>query len=289
MSLELKTIDEIIRTKSTFDGLERIAGRDSEGDFKALIASIGTYMETGARILELDDADHTILDTEIYNEYIFKNLTEDRVLYFPTLADNYGRKFSVKNLSGDYSVLCIPEGSENINDWNYQFKITEKGGNLDCIGLTTHWECTPSDNCCIYYVESETVDSGLSVDGTWDDVEGMELLDGVYGKGFLSAYGEQLLQEITPYSEYFRSFFGLSTVSGHNTPNILVNEKRHQIGTDNFRIMQSLRQIIDHPYVSDGSKVYMKSRGDSSSLPLYTHRMYGATNNPMYIKFRRTY
>src|SRR4030042_6396341 len=83
------------------------------------------------KVLEIDNANHTILDTELYDVYVFKNLTANRYLYWPTLADNQGRRFAVINLSSTYKVINTPEGVELINDYNTTFEITEKGGRLD--------------------------------------------------------------------------------------------------------------------------------------------------------------
>jgi len=286
-----KTIDDINRLKSFLNGDERFVGRDGIGDFRSTLLSIAQYVAgivtaAGYTTKEIDDEDYTILDTENYSTYIFKNLTADRVLNFPTLADNQNKKFTVINASGDYDVECTPEGSELINDWNYKFSITEKGGEVEFKGLSNHWAATPLNDACIYYVESETVDSGLSVDGTWDDVEGMELLDGIYGQFLIEAFGVQYARRDGGVASIYTRF-GIGSISGDNAPNIAHNYQSGNGNTTSTVLLNLIeRHVNNAKYISDGSTIYMKACTHSTYS---NHRMYGNTGSPMYIKAKRIY
>jgi hypothetical protein len=291
MSLEGKTIDDITRTLTSFNGTERIPGRDDTGDFKATVAALVLYATSGGTINEIDDADETILDTDIYKIYTFDNLTANRALNLPTLADNFGKEIYVINLDGSYDVNVTPEGSDDINDWNVAFPITEKYGILKVIGLSDRWFVTPLNDACIYEVSSETSDTGLAVDGTWDDVSGMTLLNGVYGYGYFEARANQYAVE-SNYVEYLQLYLGLGTISGNNAPNIpQAYDYRAEIRTDSnllnkFYLPRHLNEI---PYESDGSTIYMKVLAVSNEMNLTQHGIECATNAPMYIRWRRVY
>ena len=127
------------------------------------------------KFLEVNDEKYTVGDQDTYTSYIFTGLTANRVFTLPSLKKHPGKKIVIYNLSGTYKVIVTPFSTDLLNDWNTTFEITEKGGRLECLALSTHWECTPNENCCIYKVSSETPDAGLALDGTYDDVNGMAL------------------------------------------------------------------------------------------------------------------
>jgi hypothetical protein len=296
MSTERKTIDQITRTLTSFSGTEYIPGRDTTGDFKATVAALVNYAVAGGLVKEIDDSDYTIQDTDVYTRYIFKNLTADRTLTFPTLADNQGYEFNVINADGSYNINCTPEGSDDINDWNVAFPITEKGGEIKFLATATKWAATPLNDACIYEVSTETEDTGLALDGTWDDVSvdggtnPMTLLSGVYGKGILEAYGNQVGGD-SSVAAYIDLFFGIGKTSGSNPPDIdgaYDNENYVQTPVNQMRYL-ALTRRIKCEYESDGSTVYMKSKVLSDELNTTEHIMRGTTNNPMYIRFCRRY
>jgi hypothetical protein len=283
-----KTIDQITRTLTAFDGTERIPGRDGSGDFKATVASLVLYATSGGLIKEIDDDDYTILDTDVYKIYIFKNLTADRYLYLPTHADNNGVDILVINDDGSYNVIVSPEGSDSINDWNSTVEITEKYGWWRFIADSERWIGITDGWSTIYEVSSETADTGLALDGSWDDVDGMSLLNGVYGKGYLYAFASQFLEDLSQVTQ-FRLYWGIGKTAGNNAPDIKDNlMTRIRTGNEELISMNFERHIDNFEYESDGSTIYMKARAYSTES-LDKHYCYGDTNCPMYIKWRRVY
>jgi len=237
---------------------------------------------------EIDNADETILDTDRYILYTFDNLTANHNLNLPTLADNEGKTFYVVNLDGSYNVVITPEGAELINDWNETFEITEKYGVLKITALSDRWLVTPLNDACIYEVSTETADTGLTLDGTWDDVIS---LTPPIGLGYLSTKGTQLGRD-TSNPAIIELYFGLGKTSGNNAPNINGgddNVAQTKISANNNESLIMPRKIIPFEYVSDGTTIYMKAKIISDESPANYHYMYGATHSPMYIKWRRTY
>ena len=235
-----------------------------------------------------DDADYTLGDMQ-YNTFEFTGLTADRDFNLPSYVGYEGYEFEIINLS-DYTVVITPDGTEDINDWNSTFEITEKYGRVRVMALSDRWLVTPLNDACIYEVSTETADTGLALDGTWDDVSGMALLNGIYGEGLLSA---KVIHYIADSSNpaSLASYFGIGKTSGDNAPDIpglydFVNEQQVISNTNEQYILT--RQINNIEYESDGSTIYMKLRGTSDELNITTHAAYGATNCPMYIKWIRT-
>ena len=249
----------------------------------------GLTSQHSERKLEVDDDDYTVLDTDGYKHVTFDNLTADRDFNLPTLSANEGREFFVTNLDGGYDVNIHPEGSEDINDWNVDFPITEKYGTLYIRGLSDRWLVVPLNNACIYEVSSETADTGLALDGSWDDVSGMTLLNGIYGYGYLDAHVIHEIQD-TSVPEYYDSSFGIGKTSGDNAPDIIDDGLiRMQLQTDDFRLARFSRNIYNFPYESDGSTIYMKVLGESDEMNITGHAAYGATKVPMFIRWIRRY
>lgn len=248
-------------------------------------------------VKSISDAAYTLgdfgLDTGVqYDTFVFTSLTADRALNLPTLADNQGYAFDVISLDGSYSVDITPEGSEDINDWNSTFEITEKYGRVRVMALSDRWLVTPLNDACIYEESTETADTGLSADGTWDDVNISLNLTGIYGKGNLDAHGVQdLLDSSDP--QYLGLYWGIGKTSGNNAPDIFGGDENivqtFLANADtNYRLIAP-RQISNFPYESDGSIIYMKAKGVSSESPATGHSIRGGTDCPMYIKFCRKY
>lgn len=301
MSFERKTIDDIARLLTELTGDERLVGRDDSGDFKATTLTLVQYVagqiaSISYSIKEIDDADYTITDIDAFGCYIFKNLTADRTLTLPTLADNNNKKFTVINASGSYDVDCTPEdrGSGDIdyvNDWKLPFPITEKGGEIEFKGLSDKWLVIPLNDACIYEVSTETADTGLALDGAWDDVDGMALTV-PFGRFLISAKGIQFVED-SSFPWYLIISFGIGSISGNNAPNISkLNDYQNLTGlaasNSNYRLLLT-RQISTEEYISSGITLYMKAAATSDESPVTSHIMYGTTNAPMYIKAVRTY
>lgn len=277
--------DEYDRLYDNFAAIVNNGGSAPPLDMKALYDELGHE-----NVLEIDDADKTVLDTEIYDAYVFVNLTADRNLNLPTLGDNAGRKITVINLGSGYSVNCNPEGSEDINNWNYKFEITEEGGKVEFIALSDRWKATPLNDACILSVESETADTGLALDGTWDDVAGMTLLNGIYGYGYLDARWRQYGEDDS-IPQYITLWGGIGKTSGDNAPDVF-DEGYVGINSgvaDNIQNVKSIWLISNREYESDGSVLYMKSKITTNELNTTSNTAYGDTNEPMYIKWRRIY
>jgi len=231
-----------------------------------------------------------ITDTDPYSVYVFTGLTADKTLTFPTLADNQARKFAVHNLTGTYKVICTPEGTDLLNDWNSTFEITEKGGRLECLALSTHWECTPNENCSIYRVESEVADTGLTLDGTWDDVAGMALTLPSNGIGYCSSFC-RIYAGDSGLVEYIDVSFGLGTLTGNNAPNIrgsdhALSEIRTTVNNLYGHILD--RNVMEFKLSASAQTVYMKIKSVSNELNLTQNQTYVSTNDPMLIQWRRT-
>ena len=249
-------------------------------------------------VKSISDAAYTLgdfgLDTGVqYDTFIFTSLTADRALNLPTLADNQGYAFEVISLDGDYGVDITPEGSEDINDWNSTFQINQQNGHVRIIGLSDRWLLTPLNDACVYEVSSETADTGLALDGTWDDVTGMTLLNGIYGKGYLDVFANQVGNDSG--CQYVSLYFGIGKTSGNNIPDISygggeydVFQTYHAAAATNYQL-RATRSRSNIPYESDGSTIYMKARIYTDVLNAAVHTVYGATNAPMYIKFIRKY
>ena len=237
---------------------------------------------------EIDDEDYTLQDNDVYDLYTFDNLTGDVDFNLATLADYTGKGFYIVNLDGGFDVVINPEGAELINDWNYQFNITEKYGIVKVAKLSDRWLILPLNDACVYYVESETADTGLTLDGTWDDVAGMELLNSVYGKFSLDAFCNQLGRD-SSLVVALELKWGIGKTSGNNAPDIKDNFPVG-MGMQNQELdyIYTERCINNYHYESDGSTIYMKARIDSGTPPATSHTCSGATNCPMYIKARRT-
>lgn len=259
-------------------------------DNKAAITYVATE-KTVEEVYYISGAGYTILDNDNYTEIDIVAGTSDRTVTLPTLSANQSRKVVIRKLDGAAGkVIVTPEGTDLLNDWNSTFEITEKGGQLKCLGLSTHWECTPNENCCIYEVSSETADTGLDLTGIWDDVNGMVLLNGIYGNGKLSAFVSQRVYD-TSAPSYIEGRMGLGTIAGNNAPNIpkaydYVNRVTTIANTMAGMWMPHL--IKDIPYESTGVPIYMKIIGYCDELNFTTHEAYGASGVPMYIRWRRT-
>lgn len=266
----LDTVNELKDLRyETADGLTK-----AEGLYKNNIKEIS------------DDYDMKVSDP--YDLYVITGLTADSDFNLVSYLELYGRTFDVLNLSS-YTVSCNPTGTENINDWNFRFDITEKGGRLRFLALSDRWVVTPLNDACVYYVESETADTGLALDGSWDDVAGMELLDGVYGGFLLDSFGQQYGGD-TSFGEYIVGEFGLGKISGDNAPNIKYNRTvGYRNSGQTTYIFQAERHVHNWGYISDGSAIYMKSKVYSDELNVTSHFMYGDTGCPMYVKARRIF
>jgi hypothetical protein len=249
------------------------------------------------KVYAVADGDYTMGDfgedgSYQYDVFTFDSLSADRVLTLPTLADNQGYIFDVINLDGSYDVEIAPEGAELINDWNYIFPITEKGGWVRIVGLSGKWLLTPLNDACIYEVSTETADTGLALDGTWDDVSGMTLLNGIYGKGYLYSFGVQYGYDSSlPYN--ISLYFGIGKTSGNHAPDIFGGDYNYfatiLASSNSNQYLIAPRHLDKIEYESDGSPIYMKAKIFTDELSVTNHRMYGATNCPMYIKFVRKY
>jgi len=217
----------------------------------------------------------------------FDSLAGDDVFELPSVADSHGRNILFINAS-DYELTLKLKGRETCNGFTTSPVITEKGGwwRLISTESNTDWLGITDGKSTIYYVESETVDSGLSVDGTWDDVEGMELLDGIYGQFLIEAFGVQYARRDGGRSSIYVQF-GIGSISGDNAPNIAYNYRSGNANTTaTVYVHTNERHINNAKYISDGSTIYMKAcTGDVYDL----HYMYGETGAPMYIKAKRIY
>lgn len=236
--------------------------------------------------IEISDSDYTMSSSDEFDLYVFTGLTADRT--FTVLPLHEGKRFSVVNFS-DYTVACSPSGSNYLNDWNYKFDITEKGGELKFTGISDRWLVKPIGDACIYEASSETADAGLALDGTWDDVAGIELLNGVYGKGDLYAFANQGgIDASIP--TYIILGWGIGKTSGNNAPDIKNNGYMliYNIANSIEKVYVE-RQISKFPYESDGSTIYMKALIESNELNCTGHVCQGQSDMPMYIKFVRNY
>lgn len=242
----------------------------------------------------ISDAIYTIgdwgEDTSIqYDVFSYTSLTANRAITLPTLSANDGYEFDIINLDGSYNVVITPEGTDDINDWNETFEITEKHGRVKILGLADRWLLVPLNDACIYEVSTETADTGLTLNNTWDDVSGMTLLNGIYGKGKLYS---SAIQEIADSSvpTYIYGYWGIGTTSGNNAPEIF-NPKEQGLNLANQEMEEIIFQwnLNNYDYESDGSTIYMKAKVLTDELDATGHRMRGQTNGPMFIKWIRKY
>lgn len=105
-----KTIDEITITKTTLDGTERFAGRDSSGDFKALTQAIAdlvaaipigtiiphddTFPNTPALGAAWAACDGAVIATGVYTGYRARNLNGANVVLSLTWTADGGGSFA---------------------------------------------------------------------------------------------------------------------------------------------------------------------------------------------------
>jgi hypothetical protein len=228
---------------------------------------------------------------------IFDSITDDYIYQLPSVADSHGRSILFVNPT-EYQVILDLKGTETCNGYSTNVVLTEKGGWWMLISGKSDidWKGITDGKSTIYYVESETADTGLALDGTWDDVSvdgganPMTLLDGVYGKGILEAYGNQDGRDSSIVA-YIDAYFGVGKTSGNNAPDIpKAYDYSNFIQTAaNTLIAVDLSRKIKCSYESDGSPIYMKSKIESNEMNITTHTMRGVTNGPMGLYFKRTY
>ena len=217
----------------------------------------------------------------------FDSLTGNDTYDLPYVLDSHGRNLLFVNNS-DYELTLNLKGDDTCNGYSTNIVITEKGGWWNLVAGSAEWCGITNGFSTVYYIESESADTGLSVDGTWDDVTGMELLDGIYGEFYLDIFGNQYGADVA-FPDQIELFFGIGKTSGNNAPDIKDNYPI-TLRTQNaeIRTVSMERHIDNYKYISDGSKIYMKAKILSSASPASLHYMYGATDCPMYIKARRT-
>ncbi|MCG7851138.1 MAG: hypothetical protein MIO92_01305 [Methanosarcinaceae archaeon] len=282
-----KNIDQIVRTKTALTKLERMVGRDSDGDFKITVENLMKSIALGS--VKETSVDYTIQDDDYYTEYIVNTSGGDVELTFPSLSTYAGPAFTVKNKSGDNDVICIPDDSDLINDYNANVEITENWGWWRFTPTSDEWAADTDGNSTIYEVSSETADTGLSLNGTWDDVSGMVLTLPV-GKGLLSASCVQDIQD-TSVPSYIYGYFGLGITAGNNAPDIPGCDDgitKLRTGVEEIRGFSIRKRIVDVPYESAGVTIYMKASLLTDEMDATTHTCSGNTNSPMFIKWRRT-
>lgn len=228
--------------------------------------------------------DYTIKATDTYTEYHVDNSSAEIDVTFCPLDPV---KFKIVALDDSYDVNCIPAGSNTVNGYATDPVINQKFGWWEFSGGDSYWIGTTNGYSTIYEVSSETADTGLALDGTWDDVSGMSLLNGIYGKGFLDVYGYQYIADES-YPSYMWGLFGVGKTSGNNAPDIKNNGNNGIRLTDQYiRRLHLQNHIHNFPYESDGSTIYMKAAVYSAELNVDNHIMYGDTDCPMYIRWRR--
>lgn len=217
----------------------------------------------------------------------FDSLTGNDTYDLPYVLDSHGRNLLFVNNS-DYELTLNLKGDDTCNGYSTNIIITEKGGWWNLVAGSTEWCGITNGLSTVYYIESESTDTGLSVDGTWDDVAGMELLNGVYGEFLLDAFGNQYCR-ILSHPTVIGIDFGLGKTSGNNAPDIKHN-RPIQIKTAGQDLEYYLgeRHIHNWEYISDGSTIYMKAKVISDELNADNHEMSGDTDCSMFIKARRT-
>lgn len=241
-----------------------------------------------ASLYELNGADYTITDDDGYTEIWVTTGGADRTITLPTLADNLARHIKVKNMDGSASVIVDGEGAETING-TATVEITEEGGWWIFTAGSSEWSGDTDGWSTIYYVESEAADSGLTLDGTWDDVSGIVLLNGIYGKFFLDAHAVQYGVD-SSYPVRILLGWGIGKTAGNNDPDIFHDDYiGFELNDQYCYTDKKTRNCHNWEYESDGSSIYMKANLTSAESPGTGHVMYGASNRPMYIKARRIY
>ena len=242
-----------------------------------------------ASINVVSSADYTITDTDGYTEIWVSTGASDRTITLPTLADNQGRKIKViKTDSGVGDVIVDGEGSETINS-TLQVPITEQYGWWEFTAGASEWNGKTDGYSTIFEVSSETADTGLTLDGTWDDVTGMSLAftSANYGKYLISARGNQAV--MGPSNTQINAYFGLGSTSGNNAPNLskLFDYVYSLIATGLGRMWLSRSLGEATLIVSSTITIYMKVSCSAIASGVASHQMYGETNAPMYIRARR--
>ena len=231
-------------------------------------------------------ASYSATDIDGIKYVVLNTAGGDRTFNLPTLADNISRIFFVANVSGTNDLIIHPEGAEKINDYNENFTITEDWGWAIVIGTAAQWILLTNGWSSIEEVSSETADTGLTLDYTWDDVTGMSLTLPAAGVGMCFSKGDQRIEDLS-IPKTFLFNFGLGTVAGNNAPNIRQTAPYLQLNSA-VQLGMEIRQIIpEFKLIATGQTILMKARVYSDELNLTEHRMYGGTNNPMYIRWRR--
>lgn len=282
-------LDSYLFEMQADDGLPR-GGDPLFTDFNTIYDIIHdqTYDDVMADIvatslLEVDNANYTVLDTDGYKTFVFKNLSADRYLYLPTLADNLKREILVINTSDTYQVIVTPEGTEKINDWNSPVNITEKYGWWRFIGIAGQWNGLTNGNSSIIKISSTSYDDLTTTNNTWDDVTGINLT--------LTPGDWELEFQCQQYYTYSSAanvtlLAGLGIVSGNNIPNILALAIYGYVpATGIFYHDVTIDKI---PYsVSSNTTIYLKGYYSSSTSAVSSHRMDASSNHPTFIKARR--
>lgn len=295
MSFERKTIDDIARLLTNLTGEERLVGRDDSGDFKATTLTLVQYVagqiaSISYSVKEIDDADYTITDIDAFGCYIFKNLTADRTLTFPTLADNNNKKFTVINASGSYDVDCTPEdrGSgdiDYINDWKLPFPITEKGGEIEFKGLSDKWSATPLNDACIYETRTESTIILTTTLATWEDVITLSINAGNY----------DLRAEMLHYfvnssiADNVSLFSGISTVTGNSAPDIKQVEYAFNCLNDDIESVE-INQISEVEDYETASSITLRLKSYYNSDETATsHSALASAVRPILLRAIRKY
>lgn len=218
----------------------------------------------------------------------YDSLSGNETYNLPPYTESYGRSLLFINAT-DHDLTLDLHGSDTVNGYSTDIVINQKNGWWQLMAGSSGWIGITNGWSTIYFVESESADTGLALDGTWDDVAGMTLLNGVYGYGYLSARGTQFGRDSSD-PEYIYLYWGLGKTSGNNAPDIsggydyisYVRTTANNLDTIAFP-----RKIVDCPYESDGSAVYMKSQIVTNEMNITSHLMYGQTNSPMGLYWRR--
>jgi len=233
-------------------------------------------------------ADYTIKADDTYTEYQIDNSAADIDITFPELAPV---AFRVKVLDDAYNVNCLPATGDTIN--GTASVLINNFGYCDFSGGESEWKASFGNDSSIVEVSSETADTGLALDGKWDDVDGMVLSGLVSGAKYMLSAKANFTVADTSLVDYLDHYFGLGVTSGNNVPDIdggYDYAVKIRTGVANtFREFRIPRAIPEFEYFSDGSDIYMKSQIDSDELNVTTHTAYGLTKVPMRIRARRIY
>jgi hypothetical protein len=234
------------------------------------------------------DANYTILDTDNYDVYIFNGQTADRYLYLPTLADNTNLDITVVN-SGSYKVIVTPEGTDNINGWNATVEITEQYGWWRFIARVARWHGLTDGWSTIYSTELTSLDSGINLDNTWDDIAGLSLtMTGIRGKFIFSHRFWAYIGDSSLPSDIY-GVGGIGYTSGNNAPDIFGS---HGLGyvtiANTSSVYRTVFNIENFLYaVTSDITVYSKMKAYSNELNLSSVQCGGSALEPAYIKARR--